>query len=113
MLVIRGCERPIRFRSTWPRVMKSEACKTRRGFLTLLAVRRWNALRFIDVLVASDGLSRETDHELKSRLVRIVATLTRMTMKFDGVSESSRDCIPFDDYEHEHRDAEHEHEKTH
>jgi hypothetical protein len=56
-------------------------------------------------------LSRETDHELKSRLVRIVAMLTRMAMKFDGVSESSSEYSLSDDYEHEHRDAEHEHDE--
>ena len=70
-----------------------------------------------DVLVVSGGLSRETDHKLKSRLVRIVAMLTRMAMKFDGVSESSTEynqSVDYDydydyDYEHEH---EHEHEST-
>lgn len=42
-----------------------------------------------EVLVVLDGLSRAADHELKSRLVRIVAMLTRMAMKIDDVSESS------------------------
>jgi hypothetical protein len=37
--------------------------------------------------------------------------LTRMAMKFDGVSESSAECHGAFDYEHEHRDAEHEHEE--
>lgn len=35
--------------------------------------------------------------------------LTRMEMKFDGVSESSSEYSQSCDYEHEHRDAEHEH----
>ena len=63
-----------------------------------------------DVLVVSGGMSRETDHELKSKLVRIVAMLTRMAMKFDGVAEQ---CAAYDaeiDYDNEHRCAEHEHE---
>ena len=42
-----------------------------------------------NVLIVSGGMSRERDRELKSRLVRIVAMLTRMAMQFDGVSESS------------------------
>ena len=51
--------------------------------------------------------------ELKSKLVRIVAMLTRMAMKFDGVSESLSVYTARVDYEHEHehRDAEHEHEE--
>jgi hypothetical protein len=35
--------------------------------------------------------------------------LTRMAIKFDGVSESSSEYNHSGDYEHEHRDAEHEH----
>ena len=49
--------------------------------------------------------------ELKSKLVRIVAMLTRMAMKFDGVSDSLVKYTLDLDYEHEHRDAEHEHEE--
>ena len=56
-------------------------------------------------------MSRETDHELKSKLVRIVAMLTRMAMKFDGVSESLSEYNQSGDYEHEHREAEHEHDE--
>ena len=64
-----------------------------------------------DVLVVSGAMSRETDHELKSKLVRIVAMLTRMAMKFDGVSESLSVYNQSADYEHEHRDAEHEYDQ--
>ena len=60
-----------------------------------------------DVLVVSGGMSRETDDELKSKLVRIVAMLTRMAMKFDGVSETLSEYNPSGDYDYEH---EHEHE---
>jgi len=51
---------------------------------------------------------------IESRLVRIVAKLTRMAMKFDGVSESSSDYNSAVDYEHEHRPprrTEHEHDE--
>ena len=64
-----------------------------------------------EVLVVSDGLNREASFELKSKLVRIVAMLTRMAMKFDGVSERPGEYAHGIDYEHEHRDAEHEHEE--
>ena len=37
--------------------------------------------------------------------------LTRMAMKFDGVSDSLVEYTLGVDYEHEHRDAEHEHEE--
>ncbi len=60
-----------------------------------------------DVLVVSGGVSRETDHELKSRLVRIVAMLTRMAMKFDGVAESQGEYTLGIDHEQEH-EQEHE-----
>ena len=39
----------------------------------------------------------------------MVAMLTRMAMKSDGVKEPSLDYAVVIDYEHEHRDAEHEH----
>ncbi len=64
-----------------------------------------------DVLVVSGGMSRETDYELKSKLVRIVAMSTRMAMKFDGLSKSLSECNKSGDYEHEHREAEHEHDE--
>ena len=48
--------------------------------------------------------------DLESRLVWIVAKLTRMAMKFDGVSESSSEFNSSVDYEHEHRFTEHEHD---
>lgn len=41
--------------------------------------------------------------DLESRLARIVAKLTRMAMKFDGVSESSSEYNSSVDHEHEHR----------
>lgn len=57
------------------------------------------------------GLNRETSFELKSRLAQIVVMLTRMAIKFDGISETLDECTSGVDYEHEHRNAEHEHEE--
>ncbi len=47
---------------------------------------------------------------MKAMLHRIVAMLTRMTMKFEGVAESSAEYDAEIDYDYEHRFAEHEHE---
>ena len=64
-----------------------------------------------DILLATGGLDGSKSHELKSKLKRIVAMLTRMAMKFDGVKEPSVDYAVGIDYEHEHRFTEHEHER--
>ncbi len=45
------------------------------------------------VQVVSGGLSRGTSAEMKSKLVRIVAMLTRMAMKFDGVRNRKASTI--------------------
>jgi len=84
--------------------------KDRARFLDIARGSALECAAIQDVLVVSGGLKRETSFELKSTLVRIVAMLTRMAMKFDGVSESLIAYTVLDDYEHEHRDAEHEHE---
>jgi hypothetical protein len=47
---------------------------------------------------------------MKRKLKRIVSMLTRIAMKFDGVVEAQTEYNAIDDYEHEHRCAEHEHE---
>jgi hypothetical protein len=65
-----------------------------------------------DVLVVSGGMSRETDYELKSKLVRIVAMSTRMAMKFDGLSKSLSEYNKSGDYDYDY-DYEHEHEHEH
>jgi four helix bundle protein len=83
--------------------------KDRARFLDVARGSALECAAIQDVLVVSGGLSQETDCELKSRLVRIVAMLTRMALKFDGVSETSSEYNQTNDYEHEHRDAEHEH----
>ena len=45
-----------------------------------------------------------------TREARIVAMLTRMAMKFDGVAELGAQYRAEVDYDYEHRYAEHEHE---
>jgi four helix bundle protein len=62
------------------------------------------------VLVRIKGIKLQDDAEMKVMLHRIVAMLTRMAMRFDGVAEQ---CAAYDagiDYDYEHRCAEHEHE---
>jgi hypothetical protein len=61
-------------------------------------------------LVASGGIHRASSVELKAKLKQIVSMLTRMALKFDGVSESTIADAVVVDYDHEHRGAEHEHE---
>ena len=76
--------------------------KDRARFLDIARGSALECAAIQDVLVVSGGLSGETDHKLKSRLVRIVAMLTRMAMKFDGVSESSTEYNQLVEHEHEH-----------
>jgi four helix bundle protein len=84
--------------------------KDRARFLDIARGSALECAAIQDVLVVSGGLNRETSFDLKTKLVRIVAMLTKMAMKFDGVSESLSEYTLGIDYEHEHRDAEHEHE---
>jgi four helix bundle protein len=83
--------------------------KDRARFLDVVRGSALECAAIQDVLVVSGGLSRESDHDLKLRLVRIVAMLTRMARKLDSVSESS--CEYNHSGEHEHRNAEHEQEE--
>ena len=85
--------------------------KDRARFLDIARGSALECAAIQDVLVVSGGLDGETSFELKSKLVRIVAMLTRMAMKFDGVSESLTAYNVLGDYEHEHRFTEHEHEE--
>ena len=85
--------------------------KDRARFLDIARGSALECAAIQDVLVVSGGLNRETSFDLKSKLVRIVAMLTKMAMKFDGVSESLTVYTARIDYEHEHRDAEHEHDE--
>ena len=54
------------------------------------------------------GIKVQDDAAMKAMLHRIVAMLTRMAMKFDGVAEQAAEYDAEIDYEH--RCAEHEHE---
>ena len=56
----------------------------------------------------TNGLKLPDDVAMKAMLYRIVAMLTRMAIKFDGIAEAS---VAYDaglDNEHEHRCAEHD-----
>ena len=79
--------------------------KDRARFLDIARGSALECAAIQDVLVVSGGLKRETSIELKSKLVRIVAMLTRMAMNFDGVSETQCEYYA-DEHEYEH---EHEH----
>ena len=85
--------------------------KDRARFLDIARGSALECAAIQDVLVVSGGLTREASIEHKSKLARIVAMLTRPAMKFDGVSESQSEYNLGDDYEHEHRFTEHEHEE--
>lgn len=84
--------------------------KDRARFFDIARGSSFECAAIQDVLVASGGMDSETSDKLKRLLKRIVSMLTRMAMKFDGVSESTIDYAVVFDYEHEHRDAEHERE---
>ncbi|XZE42739.1 four helix bundle protein [Pirellulaceae bacterium SH467] len=84
--------------------------KDRARFLDIARGSALECAAIRDVLVVSNGLSRVTDYELKSRLVRLVAMLTRMAMKLDGVSQWPIAYDVRDDCEHEHRPPRTEHE---
>ena len=64
-----------------------------------LAIHRARAQPLAAVLVLA----------IEEQLKRIVSMLTKMAMKFNGVAESKARYHAIDDYEHEHRYAEHEH----
>jgi hypothetical protein len=63
-----------------------------------------------DVLLTTNGIKVQDDAAMKAMLHRIVAMLTRMAMKFDGVAEPVAAYDAEIDYDNEHRCTEHEHE---
>ena len=85
--------------------------KDRARFFDIARGSSFECAAIQDVLVATGGLNDSANRDLKSKLKRIVAMLTRMAMKFDGIRESPEDYGSAVDYEHEHRDAKHEHER--
>jgi hypothetical protein len=63
--------------------------------------------------VRTKGIEAQDDAAMKAMLHRIVAMLTRMAMKFDGVAEPLAAYDAEIDFDNEHRYAEHEHEHEH
>ena len=59
-----------------------------------------------DVLLRTNGINVQDDAAMKGMLCRIVAMLTQMAMKFDGVAESGAEVHTDIDYDYEHRFAE-------
>jgi len=84
--------------------------KDRARFLDIARGSAFECAAIQDVLVATDGFDAASSLAMKQKLKRIVSMLTRMTMKFNGVTESQAEYNAIDDYdhEHEHRYAEHE-----
>jgi four helix bundle protein len=82
--------------------------KDRARFLDIARGSALECAAIQDVLVVCSGLDLKTSSDQKSKLVRIVAMLTRMAMKFDDASETQEGYYLRAEHEHEH---EHEHEK--
>ncbi len=88
--------------------------KDRARFFDIARGSSFECAAIQDVLVATDGMEHSRSRRLKAKLKRIVSMLTKMAMKFDGVSEPPTGYAVDVDYEHEHehRDAEHDTMKT-
>ena len=84
--------------------------KDRARFLDIARGSALECAAIQDVLVATKGMIRQDAEAMKAMLHRIVAMLTRMAMKFDGIAESGVLYHPAIDYDNEHRGAEHEHD---
>ena len=84
--------------------------KDRARFLDIARGSALECAAIQDVLVTTKGLMVQDDVAMKAMLHRIVAMLTRMAVKFDGVAECSSEYNAGIDYDYEHRFAEHEHE---
>ncbi|MCR9293380.1 MAG: four helix bundle protein [bacterium] len=83
--------------------------KDRARFLDIARGSALECAAIQDVLVTTKGIKVQDDAAMKAMLHRIVAMLTRMAMRFDGVSEPGEAYDTEIDYDNEHRCAEHEH----
>ncbi|TVQ00377.1 MAG: four helix bundle protein [Planctomycetaceae bacterium] len=84
--------------------------KDRARFLDIARGSALECAAIQDVLVRTKGIKVQEDTAMKAMLYRIVAMLTQMAMKFDGVAEPVAAYDAELDYDNEHRYAEHEHE---
>ena len=84
--------------------------KDRARFLDIARGSALESAAIQDVLLVTQGIKVQDDAALKSMLLRIVAMLTRMAMKFGGVAEPDTDYDAGVDYEHRFAEHEHEHE---
>lgn len=79
--------------------------KDRARFFDIARGSSFECAAIQDVLVAAGGIKQAMSEPLKLKLKRIVSMLTKMAMKFDGISEPSE--VYAGKVEHVH---EHEHE---
>ncbi len=77
--------------------------KDRARFLEIARGSVLECVAVQDVLVTTKGIKVEDDATMKAMLHRIVAMLTRMVMKFDGVAEPGAAYDAEIDYDNEHR----------
>ena len=84
--------------------------KDRARFLDIARGSALECAAIQDILLRTKGIKVQDDAAMKAMLHRIVAMLTRMAMKFDGVAESRAEYNAGIDCDYEHRFAEHEHE---
>jgi four helix bundle protein len=88
--------------------------KDRARFFDIARGSTFECAAIQDVLTASGGIDFDSNCELKRKLKRIAAMLTRMAMKCDGIAESPAGYHAVVDYEHEHEhrfaELEHEHD---